>query len=164
MRFLKVITSRDARAINFDEIEPKIREVCEGFDIVLLYLYGSYALGIAHRLSDLDVGFLSKRKFSLNNTLKLLGKLEEIFEEEAIDLVDLSKAPLTLIHRVLKEGKCLYAQDLSKRIEFEIRHESLYWDTEPLRREYFMGLERRIKDGASGIDKEKLMLQLGRLD
>jgi predicted nucleotidyltransferase len=150
MRFLKVIKSRDGEAIDFEEIEPKIREVCRELDIALLYLYGSYALGVAHKLSDLDVGFLPKRTFDLDATLRLLDKLQEIFEEEAVDLVDLSKAPLTLIHRVLKEGRCLYGKDLRTKIEFETRQETLYWDTEPLRRDYFKGLERRIKDGTFG--------------
>jgi len=117
---------------------------------LLLYLFGSYALGYANRLSDLDIAFLPKEEFNLDKTLNLLAELQTIFQEEAIDLVDLSKAPLTLIHRVLKEGRCLYACNLRKKIEFESKNETLYYDTAPLRKDYFSALERRIKNGTFG--------------
>lgn len=119
--------------MDFDEIKSKIGEVCRRFNLVLLYLYSSSASGITSRLGNLDVGFLSaEREFGLDQTLKLLDELQEIFEEEAVDLVDLSRVPLTLIYRVLKEGRCLYTKDPETRIELEARCKSLYCDTQPL--------------------------------
>lgn len=150
MRFLKVIKSRNGKPINFEEIEPRIKDLSRKFDILLLYLFGSYAFDKAYKLSDLDIAFLSKRRLDLDKTLALLGELQDIFREEAIDLVNLGRAPLTLIHRVLKEGRCLYARDLKTKVEFESRNENLYYDAEPLRKEYFEAMRRRIKDGTFG--------------
>lgn len=73
-----------------------------------------------------------------------------MFGEEAIDIVDLKEVSLPLIHRIIKEGKCLYAKNLRTRIEFEMTKETLYFDTLPLRRQYFKILIRRIKDGSFG--------------
>lgn len=150
MRFLNVIKSRNGRKIHFEKIEHKIEEICKEHNINLLYLYGSYVQGVAYKLSDIDIGFLGEKRFNLQQTLYLLSRLQDVFEEEAVELVDLSKAPLTLIHRVLKEGRCLYAKSIRIKIEFEIRCEALYFDTQPLRREYFKALERRIKNGTFG--------------
>ncbi|KPJ56576.1 MAG: hypothetical protein AMJ42_05175 [Deltaproteobacteria bacterium DG_8] len=150
MKFLKVLKSREGKNVNFKEVESKTKDLSERFDILLLYLFGSYALNSANILSDLDIAFLPGGKFNVDKILSLIGELQDIFEEEAIDLVDLSKAPLTLIHRVFREGKCLYACDLKTKIEFESMNENLYYDTEYLRREYFDALKRRIKNGTYG--------------
>ncbi|MBW2652432.1 MAG: nucleotidyltransferase domain-containing protein [Deltaproteobacteria bacterium] len=149
MRFIKVLKSREGQAIDFGEIEPKVKDLSERFNILILYVFGSYASNNANALSDLDVAFLAENKFNVDKILSLIGELQDIFEEEAIDLVDLSQVPLTLIHRVFK-GRCLYARDLRTKIEFESRKENLYYDTEHLRKEYFDALKRRIKDGTYG--------------
>jgi len=150
MKFLKVLKSRNGRPIQFDEVEPKIERICQKYDIGLLYLFGSYAVGEATGLSDLDVGILPDGKFTLDDLLHLTSDLQEVFEEEAIDVVDLRKAPPTLIHRVLRHGRCLYARDLRMKIENEARWQTLYMDTEPLRRERFEALKRRLQDGTFG--------------
>lgn len=150
MRFIKVLKSREGQAIDFGEIEPKVKDLSERFNILILYVFGSYASNNANALSDLDVAFLPENKFNVDKILSLIGELQDVFEEEAIDLVDLSEVPLTLIHRVFKEGKCIYARDLRTKIEFESRKENLYYDAEHLRKEYFEALKRRIKDGTYG--------------
>jgi len=150
MRFLTVLKTREGRPLNFEKLEPLIGEVCQKYGLSLFYLFGSYSSSQASNLSDLDVAVLPEQGLALDRLLDLTGELQEIFEEEAVDLVDLRKAPLPLIHRVLKEGKCLYARDLRTKIENETRWESLYLDTGPLRREHFESLEKRLKDGTFG--------------
>ena len=150
MRFIRTFKSRDGKPIDFREAEASIKKVALDFNIALMYIYGSYASGRGSKLSDLDIGFLTHGQISLDEQLSLLGILQDIFEEEAIDLVDFSRAPLTLIHRALKEGRCIYARSLSEKVDFEVRHECLYLDAEPLRREYELFLTRRIEDGTFG--------------
>lgn len=150
MRLLRVLKSRSGKNIDFKETEFKINSICKSYGIKLLYIFGSYAFNNASSLSDLDIAYLSGKRLELDNFLSLLGELQETFEEEAIDLVDLSNAPLTLTHRVLREGICIYAEDLRTKIEFETKYETLYFDTVPLRKEYFQNLIRRIEDGTFG--------------
>jgi len=154
MRFIKVLKTREGKPLSFEELEPLIAKVCEKYGLVLFYIFGSYAFNEAYRLSDLDVAVLPEQDLGLNQFLALIGELQDIFEEEAVDLVDLRKAPLTLIHRVLKEGKCLYARDPRTKIEHESRWETLYLDAEPLRREHFEALRKRLENGSFG-DRER---------
>lgn len=150
MRFIRVKKSREGKPIDFNRIEPEIEKLAEKFKLKLVYIYGSYAFNSAGKLSDVDIAILGEDKLNLDKELALLESLQEIFEDEAVDLVDLSKVPLTLVHRILKEGKCIFASDLSTKIDFEVRNEHLYYDTQPLREEYFKSLKRRIKDGTFG--------------
>ncbi|MFH1856406.1 MAG: nucleotidyltransferase domain-containing protein [Candidatus Omnitrophota bacterium] len=150
MKFIDTLKSRNGRPINFRKIEPRIEKFCGKFNIVLMYIFGSYALGNAGKISDLDVAVLSEKGINLDKTLILIEELQKIFAEEAVDFVDLKLAPLTLIHRVLKEGRCLYAQSLEVKIEFETKKESLYYDTAFLRKEHFEAMKRRIRNGSFG--------------
>jgi len=150
MRFIDTIKSRNGKPIDFEKIEGRIKKAVKEFNVALFYIYGSYAFDKASKLSDLDAAFFSRKMMPFNKQHIFIQKLQDIFEEEAIDLVDLNRVPLTLIHRILKEGKCLYAKSLSDRIEFETKCENLYLDAEPLRREYERALIRRIEDGSFG--------------
>jgi hypothetical protein len=97
-------------------------------------------------LSDIDVAYLPEKDF--DKEIELIEKLEEIFEDEAIDIVNLKRVPLTLIHRILKEGKCLYAKDLKTKIEFETEKENEYLDTYYIRNEYFEKMKEKIENGS----------------
>lgn len=146
MRFLPVLKTRKGKPINFTALDSKIEKLCKKYKIDLLYLFGSYATKSTGTLSDLDLAYYSQHKVK---ELDFLAELQELFEEEAIDLVNLKNAPLPLIHRVLK-GKCLYASSIKVKIEFESHAESLYFDTAPLRKEYFTHMMERIEHGTFG--------------
>ncbi|RKX69811.1 hypothetical protein DRP53_07080 [candidate division WOR-3 bacterium] len=153
MKFIHTLKSRDGKPIEYEKLYPQIKRVCNKHQIALLYLFGSYARNSAYHLSDLDIAFYSVSPFTPKEVLKFLGELQDLFEEEAIDLVDLRKAPLPLIHSILKHGKLLFARDLKIRIALEMRWESHYWDTEPLRRAHFNFLKRRLVNGTFGNRK-----------
>jgi predicted nucleotidyltransferase len=146
MRFYLVLKSREGKKIDFEKIEKEIEKVCKEFDISLFYIYGSYSTGNAWKLSDIDVAYLPEKDF--DKEIELIEKLEEIFEDEAIDIVNLKRVPLTLIHRILKEGKCLYAKDLKTKIEFETEKENEYFDTYYIRNEYFEKMKEKIENGS----------------
>lgn len=146
MRFLPVLQTRKGKPINFTALDSKIEKLCKKYNIDLLYVFGSYATKSTSTLSDLDLAYYSEQKVK---ELEFLSELQELYEEEAIDLVNLKSAPLPLIHRILK-GKCLYASSIKVKIEFEIHVDALYFDTAPLRKEYFTHMMKRIEHGTFG--------------
>lgn len=150
MKFIRVIKSRNGNPLVLSELNSKIEETCKRFEIGLLYLFGAYARENADKLSDLDIAYLTKYNLTSKELLEFLYKLQDIFDEEAIDLVNLKEAPLPLIHRVLRDGKCIYAVNVKSRIDFETNKEDMYFDTEPLRKEYISALESRIENGSFG--------------
>ena len=146
MRLLNVFKTRKGKPINFTAYAPQIEQLCKKHRIDILYLFGSYASGTSGSMSDLDIAYYSKNSV---DEFKVLPELQKTFEEEAIDLINLKNAPLPLLHRVLK-GQCLYASNIKVKIEFEINAESLYFDTAPLREEYFENMMGRIEHGVFG--------------
>ena len=150
MKFLNVQQTRAGEPLDFIQLEPLIKQLSEQYRLLLCYVFGSYASDNASTLSDLDIAVLAGHELSPKELLDLTERLQAIFKEEAIDLIDLRKVPLTLIHRVLRDGKCLFARDLGTKIEHEMRWETLYFDAEPLRKQSFEALTKRLDNGTFG--------------
>jgi hypothetical protein len=56
--------------------------------------------------------------------------------KRTLDLVILNRAPLDLIHRVLRDGVLVYDSDPSSRIRFEVQTRNAYFDLLPYLRQY----------------------------
>jgi predicted nucleotidyltransferase len=71
-------------------------------DVVFAYLFGSFATGKVHPLSDLDIAVYLDGLDISEKRLEILGHLAGIFKTDEIDLVVLNTAPLTLKMKILQ--------------------------------------------------------------
>lgn len=106
--------------------------------VAAAYLFGSVARGTAGTDSDIDVAVL----FDADPPATLEGlhtdlaqDLEELLGRR-VDLVVLNRAPLDLVHRVLRDGILVCDAHRSARIRFEVRSRNEYFDLEPYLRQY----------------------------
>jgi predicted nucleotidyltransferase len=106
--------------------------------IVCVYVYGSLARGEADSASDVDVAVLYAQEPppTLEGLGLELGYMLERLLGKPVDLVILNRAPLDLIHRVLRDGVLVYDGDPSSRIRFEVQARSAYFDLLPYLRQY----------------------------
>lgn len=98
-------------------------------EVLIAYLFGSYAKGTQTAESDIDVAVLlsTPPHRVLEYYLHLVNELSRVLGSE-VDLIILNMAPPMLKHQVIKYGKLVYCRDERARIEFEARAEDEYLD------------------------------------
>ena len=130
-----------------DEIEQRLREhfAAAPTGIAAAYLYGSVARGTAGPGSDVDVAVLMTADPPPTFAALLLdleGELEARLRLP-VQVVVLNRAPVDLVHRVLRDGRLVADLDRPARIRFEVRARNEFFDLEPFLRRYRRLEERR---------------------
>ena len=119
-------------------------------DVLFAYLYGSYAYGVVHSESDIDVAVYlnpSDMKEYLKKEKRILSALIDKIRTDIIDLGILNVLPLLLQYHVLKEGIPVVIKDEQKRIDFETKVMERFFELKPYLDEYREMLFLRIKAG-----------------
>ena len=124
-----------------------LKQICEQFGVVTLYVFGSQAKKIrdwmeGHRnirllsSSDVDIGVktLSGRKFSVAEKVNLALALEDFFGCKRVDLVSLSEADPFVAAEVIR-GERLFTHGKHQADEYELYVLRRAGDLAPLERE-----------------------------
>lgn len=113
----------------------------QGDRLVCAYLYGSRARGEDRPGSDVDVAVLYAQTppATLEGAgFDLQGELERALGQP-VDLLVLNRAPVDLVHRVLRDGELVLENDRRARVRFETQARAQYFDLLPYLREYRRG-------------------------
>lgn len=95
------------------------------------YLFGSRATGEKRRGSDADVAVMPAGELSLLELGRLADKLAGALGVPDVDLVLLDRASLELRGRVVQAGHLIFSVDEPRRVAFEVRTRSEYFDYLP---------------------------------
>jgi len=89
--------------------------VSDDQDVLALYLFGSGAQNCLQPLSDLDFGILLSRGFGKKQRfakqIELIGRFNDFFGTDEIDLMVLNDAPPRVSFNIIKHGKLLFFRD-----------------------------------------------------
>jgi hypothetical protein len=138
-----------------NEIKKRLHAIAPGIlektPVLFAYLYGSYAKGLHHRFSDLDVGIyvddLDSRA-CLNLELSLAVRIDEELDHAVQSEVRaLNHLPLLVQGRILGDGELIYSRDEMKRIEFETQVRKAYFDFLPVIQQYQDAYRERLLSG-----------------
>ena len=126
-------------AMELATISAALRDVLAAREeVACAYLFGSLARGEGGASSDVDVAVLLEQD-PPRTLAGVPARLEAELSRRAslpVDVVILNRAPLDLVHRVLRDGRLLVDHNPTRRIAFEVRARNLYWDLEPVLRRY----------------------------
>jgi predicted nucleotidyltransferase len=102
-------------------------------DLCCAYLFGSQARGRAGPASDIDLAILLANDPPPTLAGLQLDLADRLSAElgRQVDLVVLNRAPVDLIHRVLREGELVFERDRAARVRFEVRARNEYFDLLP---------------------------------
>lgn len=104
--------------------------------VITAYLFGSAARDELRVDSDIDVGVIvAEGVAGIDACLAMEERIERALGRRA-QVVDLSRAPVDLVQRVLRDGILLLDRDPAIRVRFEIRRRNEWFDLQPLLREY----------------------------
>jgi uncharacterized protein len=121
-------------------------------EVVLGFLFGSYARGQSRPDSDVDCAVLLANDAPPGGTfdlrLRLMDGLARAIGRDDVDVVVLNEAPLALAYRVLRDGKLLFCRDHAAYVRYRLRTLDLYFDFAPLlERHQAMFLKRVSEEG-----------------
>ena len=135
-----------------NELQHQLEQICRGYDVVSLYVFGSRAEEIAARVagrsprsrpsdSDLDVAVQPAPEGlrDVKDRVRLMQELEDLFGISRVDLVILPLASPFLVADAVR-GELLFCDDEDRQ-----SHEELYYlrraaDLAPFQRDRLEGL------------------------
>lgn len=115
------------------------------------YLFGSRAAGTHRPDSDADVAVMFERSCGLLAESRLALDLADALAVPRFDLVDLGRAPLRLLGRILDDPVVVHGRDEPARVEFEVLTRGMYVDFPPYQRRHREAyLSRVAREGLGG--------------
>jgi len=144
------------REMTMAELDKYLAQLREFFarqpEVVLAYLYGSYATGQTWAESDLDIGVLFDAQVTPRQQFRLALRygveVRRLIQDGVeADVRELGSAPVEFLMQVIRPGRCLYARTERERVRFETAVIRRYLDFKPVLDEYYHHLRQRIKRG-----------------
>ncbi len=138
----------DPIKIQLDQIAPR---VFQDTPVLFAYLYGSYAGGISHRFSDLDIAvFVGETDPAVCLELELTLALqidEELDHAVQSEVRIINHLPLVIKGRILTDGLIIYSVDEAARIDFECGVRRAYFDFLPALQAHDESFRQQVRDG-----------------
>lgn len=132
--------------------KQKLKKYFQKEPVLLVYLFGSQAGRRTTPLSDYDFAVLfeenlsPRKRFTLK--LKYFGEVGKILGSDKIEFLDLVNAPVHFRYSAFAPRKDIYVKDEGKRVEFEHKTMSEYFDRlYYLRRHSLSSLAKIAKEG-----------------
>lgn len=117
-------------------------------DVMVLYSFGSAANNELNPLSDLDFGILLSLELNKDERFKkhldLIGKFNDVFNTDEIDLVLMNDAPVRFNYNIIKTGKLLFVRDKLMLADFQEHIIKKYLDFKYYRDDFDSGFLKGI--------------------
>lgn len=121
-------------------------------EVMLAYLYGSYAKGNADIRSDVDIALLVRQKPRLitKKEIAYALEIENIIKNTEVDVRILNDSPLAFQYQVVKKGRLIFCRNQRLRVRYESNLINEYLDFKPYIEYYDRCMYKNIKEGQLG--------------
>lgn len=131
-------------------MDNRFLKLCKKYKVAAFILFGSEASGKTNKLSDIDVAYLPQIKFTHKQEDSLFLAVTKLFKRDDIDLVDLTKADITLKYSIINSGKLLVCMNKKILYKFVLKTRAIYLDTQHIRSVFAYYMNKRIEAGQFG--------------
>ena len=135
-------------------------------EVVVAYLFGSYARDGEDHLSDVDIAVLLDgltKETIWRLELEMADQVCDLLQTSEVDFVVLNTAPLRAQFEIISTGQILQSNDEGKRTDFEVAVMSGYWDFKKYDEEYDVYLLRRLKENLNDVERQEYHAALGKI-
>ncbi len=110
--------------------KQQLNRLAEKYDLELLVLLGSYGtISFEPGKSDIDLAYLSRKKFQVKEYLQLIGDFSDFFEYDKLDLIDLQHASGLLKFEIADKGRLLFQSEQGFFERYRLYCLRYYYDT-----------------------------------
>jgi len=128
----------------------ELQKIIEGYlpgeedlkrNLIVIYLFGSYAKNTGKPASDIDLAFVFFDDFYRNDSFLALQKAEMLCLDinkkthKSVDVVVMNSTSLTFAFHIIREAICVYEKCAAGRILYEIGVDNKYQDFAPFIKE-----------------------------
>jgi len=128
------------KIIQTDELKTVVNTLFIQFnEIQIAYLYGSYAIELQNKFSDIDIGIVLEKDFKESPLYfaRLSSKIEEIYSYKIdVDLRVINNSSPRFLFQVIKNAITLYVKDINFKDEYELKVINQYLDIKPMLDEF----------------------------
>ncbi len=153
--------------VNIRERLPLVAKyLAERHEVVVAYLFGSYARDGEDHLSDVDIAVLldgGTREAIWRLELEMADQVCDLLQTGEVDFVVLNTAPLRAQFEIISTGQVLQSNDEEKRTDFEVAVMSEYWDFKKYDAEYDFYLLHRLRENLSDAERQEYHAALGKI-
>ncbi len=100
--------------------------------VTIAYLFGSRVRGKTGLLSDADIAVCFRDEKMAVERHALASRLKQLLGVEDVDLIVLNRSPVELRYRIIRDGKLIFCDSMTAKVEFEARVLSQYGDYLPV--------------------------------
>lgn len=124
------------KTIPYREKENEVLEIFQkNSKVLVVYLFGSFAINREKAGSDIDFAILLDSRFSKQDQFKtemfLLDELINTLNSQAIDLLCLNTATIEMQYEIITSGRVIHVKNETERIFFETITIMKYLDFKP---------------------------------
>ncbi len=116
-----------------NEFRSQIAELAKKHKLSLVVLFGSQATGLTHKMSDIDIGYVSGVNIDYSQNYVISIELAQIFKHKDVEFTNIYNISPSMKKQIADEGISLYAENPTIFDYFKIHALREYLDTKPLR-------------------------------
>src|SRR3989338_9453159 len=101
-----------------DELKSKIADLAKKRGLSLVVLFGSQATGYTHKMSDIDIGYISEKDIDYGESYDITIELSKIFKNRNVEFVNMQSLYPAFMKQIADKGMLLYEDNFGRFIAF----------------------------------------------